>query len=142
MMSIGKIVQLNGIIEETMAEIGKETASCIVINERGLIVAGRMLDGSSSETFAAMISLLSDTALRISGNLKLGSPRTASVKTQGVTVLIYEFLVLNRQFRIGVVMTGLNPGRSSFFRRRMTLEKIENSLDTAAREIRHVLEGA
>lgn len=144
-MSIGKIDRLEGILKKMIIKSSKRIASCVVINERGLIVAGIVLDGSSNETLAAMVSLISDTALRVSENLGFGNPRIALVRTLGVTIMMSEFLVMNRRFRIGAVLK--KSDRFSIIKRRMVVEqrmpvdKIEDLFSNTARDIRLILEG-
>ncbi|MFW9846471.1 MAG: hypothetical protein ACFFD6_06975 [Candidatus Thorarchaeota archaeon] len=145
-MSMSKVDKLEGILRGMMAKSHETITSCVVITERGLIVAGVVSDGSSSETLSAMVSLISDTAVRVSGNLGFGNPRGALVRTLGANIVMNEFLVTNRKFRIGAVFT--DSERFSIFRRRMIvekrmpMEKIEDLFNKATRDIRKILEGA
>ncbi|MHA1959899.1 MAG: hypothetical protein ACW99U_06690 [Candidatus Thorarchaeota archaeon] len=139
-MGTGKMEQLGRIVEDLIVYSGNRLTSCVVTNERGLVVAGKSSDGSSSQALAAMISLLSDTAARVNGNLGFGHPKTASIGSSGVIVSIREFLVQNRWFRIGAVLTEDNNGRLSFFRRKMNAKKVDDYLMTAAEQVRLVLE--
>ncbi|MFW9861521.1 MAG: hypothetical protein ACFFET_04445 [Candidatus Thorarchaeota archaeon] len=145
-MSMSKIDRLEGILRRMIIKSNDSMSSSVVITERGLIVAGVVTDGSSSETLSAMVSLMSDTACRVSGNLGFGNPRTALVKTLGVIIVMSEFLVSNRRFRMGAVLK--DSERFSILRRRMivekrmTMEKIEDLFNKAERDIRKILESA
>lgn len=144
-MSMGKVDRLEVILRKMIAKSRESIVSCVVINERGLIVTGIVLDGSSNETLSAMVSLISDTALRVCGNLGVGNPRIAQVRTLGATIVMGEFLVMNRRFRMGAVLK--NTDRYSIFRRQMVVErmmpmkKIEDLFNKTTRNIRQVLEG-
>ena len=76
-MRVGKLERLDGVLDDLIIS-KRRFASCVVTNERGLVVAGRTVDGSSSQTLAAMISLFSDTTIRINENLGYGHPNGAS----------------------------------------------------------------
>jgi signal transduction histidine kinase/predicted regulator of Ras-like GTPase activity (Roadblock/LC7/MglB family) len=104
-MKLGKMERLDIIVSDLISLSRGTIASCVVTNERGLVVAGKTTDGSSNETLAAMISLLSDVAVRVNSNLGFGHPKSATIKGLGVSIQIREFLVKNKQFRIGAVTT-------------------------------------
>ena len=138
-MRKGKFELLGEIVERIVTDSKQTFSSCVVTNERGLIVAGKTRDGSSSQTLAAMLSLLSDTAARINDNLGYGHPRSTTIKSLGVLISSQEFLVAERWFRIGAIITE-NNGRFSFFRKSIDLKKAEAYLGKAAERIRTVLE--
>lgn len=139
-MTKGKYEQLTEIVEELVGKSASRFDSCVVTNERGLIVAGKSVNGSSSQTLAAMVSLLSDTASRINGNLGFGHPKVSSIKSLGVIISSLEFMVHNRWFRIGAVHTETTRRRISVFRKKMTPGKVDEYLEHAAKRIRFVLE--
>ncbi|MHA1961913.1 MAG: hypothetical protein ACW99U_17025 [Candidatus Thorarchaeota archaeon] len=144
-MRMSKVDRLEEILRRMITKSHESISSCVVITERGLIVAGVVLDGSSNETLSAMVSLMSDTAVRVCGNLGFGNPRIAQVKTLGAIIIVNEFLVANRRFRMGAVLK--DSERFSILRRRMVvkkrmpLERIEDLFNMAARDVRTTLEG-
>ena len=140
-MVIGKYGLLEQIVNELIGTTEGKFVSCVMTNERGLIVAGKSVNGSSSEPLAAMMSLLSDTACRINDNLGYGHPKTSSISSHGVQISTHEFLVQEKWFRIGVVLTDENKGRRRFFRRRIDTTKVNRNLDQAVVQIRDILEG-
>ncbi|MHA2206412.1 MAG: hypothetical protein ACXABC_11180, partial [Candidatus Thorarchaeota archaeon] len=115
----GKMDRLGTIVEKVLWSSSGVVSSCVVTNERGLVVAEKTDDSTSSQALAAMISLLSDAANRVNNNLGFGHPKTTSVKTLGATISVYEFQVQNRWFRIGAVLTGEDQRRFQFLRRRI-----------------------
>ena len=139
-MKLGKMERLNIIVDELIKLSRGTISSCVVTNERGLVVAGKTMDGSSNETLAAMISLLSDAAMRVNSNLGYGHPKAASIKGHGVLLQIREFLVKSKQFRIGAVTTGQERSRFYSLRKRIDERQTENNLGTAAERICRVLE--
>ena len=139
-MGKGKWERLDEIVSDLMRRSGGRFKSCVVTNERGLIIASRVSNGVSDETVAAMMSLLSETAQRVNSNLGVGFPKTASIKAAGATISLQEFRVLGRHFRIGAILREEPQGRISFFRRGMTLTRMQENMTTAAERIRFVLE--
>ena len=139
-MGLGTVEKLERIIKNLMNRSGGRFTCCVVTNERGLVVAGQGIESISNETLAAMMSLLSETSRRIISNLDIGKPRTASIKTMNATLSLYEFIVGNRPFRIGAILDEEKHGRFSFFRRGMTLTRMQENINTAADEVIRVLE--
>ncbi len=135
-MRIGKTEQLDQIISILIEEIGRPFKSCVVTNERGLIVAGKAKDGAVSDRLAAMVSLLSDTSRRVNENLGYDHPRITTIKGSGVSIAVHEFQVQDRWFRIG---TELDDGRFLFYRR-VEDKKVWQSLEKTADKVRNVLE--
>jgi predicted regulator of Ras-like GTPase activity (Roadblock/LC7/MglB family) len=135
-MRIGKTEQLDQIISILIEEIGRPFKSCVVTNERGLIVAGKAKDGSVSERLAAMVSLLSDTSRRVNENLGYDHPRITTIKGSGVSIAVHEFQVQDRWFRIGAE---LDDGKFLFYRR-VEDKKVWQSLEKTADKVRNVLE--
>ncbi len=146
-MSMSKYERLERILESLVTKSHKGITNCVVINERGLIVASKVLDESSNETFAAMVSLMSDTSLRICNNLDYENPRTTIVRTPSFLVAVNEFLVMKRRFRIGTVFIEKENRKFSlcrgrlFVEKRLKMEKIEDLLIKTTQDIRAVLEG-
>lgn len=139
-MKLGKMERLDIIVDDLIGISRGTISSCVVTNERGLVVAGKNTDGSSNETLAAMFSLLSEAAVRVNSNLGYGHPKSASVKGLGVLIQIREFVVKNKQFRIGVVTTERERSRFYFLKKRIGDEQIERNLGVTAERIRQVLE--
>jgi len=142
---MSKIDRLEGILKRIIAESNDSLSSCVVITERGLIVASIVTDGSSSESLSAMVSLMSDTSGRVCENLGFGNPKTALIRTLGAMIVMSEFLVTNRRFRVGAIIK--DSEKFSVFRRRlilskrMPMERIEVLLHGAEKDIRRILEG-
>ena len=78
---MGTSERLNAIISNLVSRSKGVVQTCIVTNERGLIVAGTKGEWSINETVAAMVSLMSETAIRINTNLQFNEPQLASVTT-------------------------------------------------------------
>ncbi|MHA2353143.1 MAG: hypothetical protein ACXABX_08500 [Candidatus Thorarchaeota archaeon] len=139
-MKLGKMERLNIIVDDLISMSKGTIASCVVTNERGLVVAGKSVDGSSNETLAAMVSLLSDVAVRVNSNLGYGHPKSATIKGFGVLLQVREFLVKSKQFRIGAVTTEQERSRFYILKKRIDGRQIEHNLGVAAEGIRQVLE--
>ncbi len=135
-MRIGKTERLNQIIDLLVEDIGRPFRSCVVTNERGLIVAGKTKSGAVSDRLAAMISLLSDTSRRVNENLGYDHPRITTIKGSGVSIAVHEFEVQERWFRIGAE---LDDGRFLFFRR-VEDKRVWEALEKTADMVRNVLE--
>jgi len=138
-MKKGKHEKLEEIVTDVV-EDGHGILSCVVTNERGLIVTGQTTDGSSNDTLAAMVSLLSDSATRVSENLGYGHPKTASVKNYGINIALHEFKVRDRWFRIGAVHEAKGLLDRGFFDKLFSRGSVEDNLTNAAAKIRSVLE--
>ncbi len=138
-MTLGKLDQLNGIIRQLINTSKGAITNCVVTNERGLVVAGVSTDGSSQQDLAAMISLLSDTAVRVNGNLGFGAPKGVQITGLGVSVSLHEFLVQNRRFKIGAIVQEGYHWRT-LFRSKPASQIVVNKLEKAAGMIRKVLE--
>lgn len=141
-MKLGKIENLNMIIDKLLEDSNGTLSGCVVTNERGLVVAGKTIDGSSNQTLAAMVSILSDAAVRTNENLGLGHPKGIIVKTLGSSIVLREFKVQNRWFRIGAVLTDEGLRRYYIFKRRIDHERTESDLRIAADRVRQVLESS
>jgi predicted regulator of Ras-like GTPase activity (Roadblock/LC7/MglB family) len=132
----GKAEKLATVMEDLSKEIGRPFISAVVTNERGLIVAGKSKDGEIKSRFAAMISLLSDTSRRVNKNLGYDHPRITTIKGSGLSIIVHEFEVQKRWFRIGAE---LDDGRFLFFRRvedKLVWQYLEKTADI----VRHILE--
>ena len=139
-MTESTVGRLQIIIDGLASRMPRGFSGCVVTNERGLVIAETMHEGSSSHEFAAMISLLSDTASRINRNLGFSSTESATIRTTNKTMCMQEFLVQKRRFRIGAIV-GKNPERRfSFLKRRGSIEALESVLGKTAEEVRQVLE--
>lgn len=138
-MREGKTEKLEKVMESLVGPRQNFT-SCVVTNERGLVVAGESIEGFSSHILAAMISLMSDTAVRVSENLGYGHPKTSSIKGFGVSISIQEFMVRDRWFRIGAILSEEKEGRKRFFRRGFKPDRVEARLAGAAKKLRSILE--
>jgi predicted regulator of Ras-like GTPase activity (Roadblock/LC7/MglB family) len=132
--------RLETIIDSFVSKMPKELSGCIVTNERGLVIAEMIRDGSHSHEFAAMISLLSDTATRINRNLGFSATESASIRSKDKTLCIHEFLVQNRRFRIGAIVRKNTGRKFRFLGRRSSMESIERALQNTAKEVRSILE--
>lgn len=138
-MPLGKLDQLNEIIQQLISDSRGALTNCVITNERGLVVAGISTDGSSQQDLAAMISLLSDTAVRVNGNLGFGKPIGVQIRGLGVSISLHEFLVQNRPFKIGAIVQEGHPWRT-MFRQKPVHQIVVNRLQKAATQIRKVLE--
>ncbi len=139
-MTLGKHELLNNLIEDLITKSNGALANCVVTNERGLVVTGISKDGSSSQDLAAMISLISDTAVRVNNNLGFGAPKGVSIDGIGVTLALHEFLVQNKRFRIGGVIHEGFFKRYFFSRRRSIRYSINDMLQDTAKQVRSILE--
>jgi predicted regulator of Ras-like GTPase activity (Roadblock/LC7/MglB family) len=139
-MANGKANTLEKILNTLMRKSGGRFDSCVVTNERGLVVAWKGNNSISHDTLAAMMSLFSETSRRINGNLQIGDLRTASIKTIDATLSLHEFNVHGKTFRIAAILNERDRKRFSFFRRGMTLTRIQENIDNAAFQIKSALE--
>ncbi|MFW9807146.1 MAG: hypothetical protein ACFFFK_10500 [Candidatus Thorarchaeota archaeon] len=138
-MREGKTEKLDRIMENLVGP-GQDFSSCVVTNERGLVVAGSSIEGFSSQILAAMISLMSDTAIRVSENLGYGHPKTSSIKGFGVSISVQEFMVRDRWFRIGAILSDEGQKPVRFFRRDFKHRNVEARLAVVAKKLRSILE--
>lgn len=138
-MKEGKIQRLNRIMNELVGS-GVSFTSCVVTNERGLIVAEESIENNSTQTLAAMISLMSDTAIRVSTNLGYDHPTTSSINGLDASIAIQEFIVQDRWFRIGAIVSKNNQSKKRFFKKSFNPKKIESKLAEAARKLCAILE--
>ena len=136
-MSLGTIDKLEGILEDLASKSNYSIDSCVVTNERGLVVAGFSINDYSIEALAAMISRLADIAHRVNGNLMLDDPQTMTIGTYNARIATQEFVVLNKRFRVGAVIRNNGRLRYGILRRKLAAEKV---LSSAAEKIRVVLE--
>ncbi len=128
------------LIEEIQGKFGSNLRSCLVTNERGLIIAASGAEQDLSEKLAAMMSLASDSALRISEHVGLEATDSIRIKGQKGVFTIYEFPVHGRRFRMGVLFTKmpiLKKVRRGIFKRSPSVEQV---LADAASKIRKILE--
>jgi predicted regulator of Ras-like GTPase activity (Roadblock/LC7/MglB family) len=125
---------------DELVDTGRSFTSCVVTNERGLVVAERSVDGLSSQTLAAMVSLMSDTAIRVSENLGCGHPRSSSIRALGVSVSVQKFMVGDRPFWIGAVLSGESQSSRGLIRRRLGRGRMEAKLLDASRKLQSILE--
>ena len=141
-MSMGTSDRLNAVIGDLLTKSKGIVHTCVVTNERGLIVAGTAGDWSYNETLAAMISLMSETAIRINTNLQLDNPELASVSAAGTRFMLHEFFVRQRRFRIGVITKG-EQSTKLFIQRRFRRKhiRIEDILLDTANQVKAILEG-
>lgn len=145
-MTTNKVDRLEGILRGMIAKSNRTISSCVVTTERGLIVAGVVLDGSSNETLSAMVSLMSDTAARVCGNLGFSNPRTTVVRTADRIVVMSEFPVMDRRFRVGAVLNdsrkfSILRGRLSV-EKRIPMERIDSLFSEVSSNVREILEEA
>lgn len=138
-MTKGKYELLTEILNELVGESDGRFESCVVTNERGLIVTGKSVTGTN-HTLAAMVSLLSDTARRINENLGFEHPKISKIKSYGVVISSLEFMVQNRWFRIGTVHSVAKSRKRAFFRKKLNSNHFDGRLERAAERIRFVLE--
>lgn len=138
-MREGKIQKLEKIMNELVGT-GSSFTSCVVTNERGLVVAEESIEDYATQTLAAMISLLSDTAVRVSTNLGYHHPTILSIKGLDASIAVHEFIVQGRWFRIGAILTKNNQSKKWFFRRNFNPKKMESKLAEGARKLCLILE--
>ncbi len=116
-MSIGRGYKLMNEINRLSVLIGREISNCIITNERGLIVASLRPIGPFEEKLAAMASLLSETGKRVASNIELGDMHRVVVGSFHATLIMQEFPVKGRSFRIILVMPGEESVRHSMLHR-------------------------
>ena len=112
---------------------------CVVINERGLVVAHKSLIPVSGAMLAAMVALASKTAFRINENLSLGDFEAVSITSSDGLLSVCDFPVGDKVFRIGAI-TASRYKRSFFRTRKIQPSIIEKDLSEAAIQICKVLE--
>ncbi|MGQ4871842.1 MAG: hypothetical protein ACP6IT_08400 [Candidatus Thorarchaeota archaeon] len=134
----GKSERLDRILQGLHSELGESLRTCVVTNERGLIVAALDTHSTTNESVAAMVSLVSDTSRRVAQNLQLEKMSLIQVSTPNNRFVVHEFDVHGRPFRLGVVVEGdiLRRGIRQLLRRR----NVDQILLRAAKEIRKVME--
>ncbi len=143
-MSANKADKLEGILRTMISKSHEAITSCVVTTERGLIVAGVVTDHTSSDILSAMVSLMSDTAARVCGNLGYGNPKTALVQTMNTTIAMAEFPVMDRRFRMGAVLSESRKfsifGGRLVIEKRVPVERIDGIFNEVTRSIREILE--
>jgi predicted regulator of Ras-like GTPase activity (Roadblock/LC7/MglB family) len=140
-MSKGKNQQLSEILQYLVATSQWMVKRCIVTNERGLVVASSVTLGPPEERLAAMASLLSETAKRITATIPLGNFQNADITTAEGSMLMQEFLVKGRVFRLIVILrSSTTTGRWAAYRRRNLRKDLWKRVSDATEVIRGVLE--
>jgi predicted regulator of Ras-like GTPase activity (Roadblock/LC7/MglB family) len=112
---------------------------CVVINERGLVVAHKSIIPISGAMLAAMVALASKTAFRINENLSLGEYEAVSITSSNGVLSVCDFPVGDKVFRIGAI-TATRYTRRFFRTRKLEPSVVEEDLSEAAREVCKVLE--
>jgi predicted regulator of Ras-like GTPase activity (Roadblock/LC7/MglB family) len=135
----GKVGRLN----DTIIELAKETKGrieiIVVTTDRGLIVAGSLSDRASNETLAAMASLISETSIRVCNNMEMDRPKSTTIKTKNATIILIEFLVVDRWFRLGAKISKSGTRRYGIFRKQLTFNMMEEKLYKMSGDISRIL---
>ncbi len=118
---------------------GYSLNGCVVINERGLVVAHKSQIQLSGAMLAAMVALASKTAFRINENLSLGDFEAVSITSSDGFLSVCDFPVGDKVFRIGAI-TASRYKRSYFRTRKLRPSVLEKDLSEAALRICEVLE--
>ncbi len=140
-MSMGTSEKLSEVIRSLVTDSSDKFHGCVITNERGLIVAAMDDNTVSNESLAAMMSLLSDTAQRINESLDLGTPKTMAILSDERRLLMHEFRVQGRRFRIGAIVSGrVTSRRLKRIRGLFSRGGIEHTLEDAAKRVVSVLE--
>ncbi|MHA1653071.1 MAG: hypothetical protein ACTSYX_05665 [Candidatus Thorarchaeota archaeon] len=134
----GKSERLDRILRNLHSDVGESLRTCVVTNERGLIVAALDTHSTTNESVAAMVSLVSDTSHRVAQNLQLEKTSLVQVNTPSDKFVVLEFDVHGRPFRLGVIVGGDMPRRS--IRQLLRRRNVDHILLRAAKEIRKVME--
>ncbi|MFX1474638.1 MAG: hypothetical protein ACFFCO_04040 [Promethearchaeota archaeon] len=132
-----KAERIDRILSQLMAN-GYSLNGCVVINERGLVVAHKSQVALSGAMLAAMVALASKTAFRINENLALGNFEAVSITSSDGFLSVCDFPVGEKVFRIGAI-TASRYKRRYFRKRRLEPSILEKDLRTAALQIREVL---
>ncbi len=136
--SRGTKFRVNRLLEGMISKYGNLIDGVAIINERGLIIEATGLTKHTSDAMAAMTALLSSTAYRVAGNLRLSKPRTIKIKTDDAVLIIVESNVYGRQFWLGIIARPRKRPQFRFFKR---CENIEDIARDCASRIRDALEG-
>ncbi len=132
-----KAARIDRILNRLMKN-GYSLNGCVVINERGLVVAYKSLISLSGAMLAAMVALASKTAFRINENLSLGSFEAISITSSDGFLSVCDFPVGDKIFRIGAI-TSSRYKRSYFRKRKIQPSELEIDLSEAALQICQIL---
>ncbi len=139
-MSIGRGHRLMEEMMRLSVRIGREVKYCVVTNERGLIVASTGSIGPFEERLAAMASLLAETGKRVVSTVELGVLSHASVATLDDTLIMYEFPVRGRPFRMVVVIPTRETRRGGLLRIFRSRIDMETGLAQTIESVKKILE--
>ncbi len=134
---ISKAERIDRILTQLMKK-GYSLNGCVVINERGLVVAHKSQIALSGVMLAAMVALASKTAFRINENLSLGEFEAVSITSSDGFLSVCDFPVGDKVFRIGAI-TASRFKRSYFRKRKLQPSMLEKDLSEAAQQISEVL---
>ncbi|MHA1807383.1 MAG: hypothetical protein ACTSX2_07385 [Candidatus Thorarchaeota archaeon] len=138
-MTVSKGIRLEGVIRELRERLGHRLKNCLITNERGLIMATLKNEQFENERAAAMISLASDSAQRISTHIEIAPHEAIKIEGREGTFVINEFLVKDQRYRIGALLDrGILPKGVSFrglFRRKNSAEDYMREAALKAKKI-------
>ncbi len=138
MSVMGTSQKLDAILQTLVRSTNGIISNCVVTNDRGLIVSFIGKKKGYENLIAAMSSLLSDTANRISKNIELDGFRVVYMEGNRLNFILHEFPVEDKRFRICV--TAKPEGKIRGMLQRLRKKTLLDSIKKAAGEIQRVLE--
>ncbi len=116
----------------------KNIKACVVIDERGLIIVDKAVDGFSTLSLAAMIALVSDVSIRVNDNLNLGETKLVSFSSSNGELFIKSFNVDMVELRVGT-LTARIKGYSLLKRLKNRRKSMEKDLEKTCEEIKEIM---
>jgi len=130
---VGTKHKIDTVLIGTNRRYGDVMRGCVIVNERGLVIASMAEDQSMVTAMAAMTALIADTAHRAASNVGLSSPSSVVIRTPDGTYAVVEFTMRGRPFRVGALLK--DQCNRTWFRRQLSPERIIEDLSTRVRRI-------
>ena len=135
-----KTSRLELALEKFFQRRQRNVKACVVVNERGLLIADKTVDGISSSSLAAMIALISDVTSRVNTTLNMGEYHHISFISSIESLHIKTFHMGDFSFRIGALTTQVRK-RHPIKRLRFHFRGIEKDLEIVGNDIKEVMQG-
>ncbi|MHA1742375.1 MAG: hypothetical protein ACTSVD_09840 [Candidatus Thorarchaeota archaeon] len=138
-MSVGIAREIMDVLESVSRPL-RDNGSFLLTDERGLIIAERLVADVPTNAFAAMASLMAHTAKRVLSSLGGSGNTTVTVVSDDFEIHSRGFLVRNKMFQLSVVVHRPR-GRFAYLRHRsLRRGNVERLLGKAADEIQWKLQ--
>lgn len=133
-----KGLDLENTLEKFFRRKPKNIKACVVVNERGLLIVDRAVDGFSTLSLAAMVALISDVSIRVNSNLDLGKTKVISFSSSNGELFVKSFAVGGSKFRIGA-LTSKKKSLSLLRQLKIHRRNMERDLEETCNKIKEIM---